>query len=86
MIKVWDKKESINGVSAEEYTASTPKWMLNGDVLLIIDDSSGMVTQVENVNVLRANLKLDSSLKSEEVGEAYLKSLEPVTTENTAAQ
>lgn len=77
MIKIWNKLESINGVSAEDYISNTPAWMLNGDVLLIVDEATEIVTQIQNVNQLRVNLSLDSILTSEEVGQAYLNSLNP---------
>ncbi|WP_238948868.1 hypothetical protein [Clostridium sp. YIM B02569] len=74
-IKIWDKKESINGVSAEDFIKNSPAWFINGDILLIIDDNSGLVQQVENINQLRAQLKLDESISSEDVGKAYLESI-----------
>ena len=79
MIKIWDKKESINGVSAEDYISNSPVWMLNGDVILIVDDTTGVVTQIQNVNQLRVNLGLDNTLNAEEVGQAYLNSLNPTS-------
>ena len=81
MIKIWNKEESINGVSAESYITESPAWMTEGDVILVCNDYSGVVEQILNVNVLRGNLKLDSSFTSLQVGEEYLKSLTVI--ENT---
>lgn len=74
MIKLWDKQESINGVSAQDFIKDNP--LAEGDILLVTNDTTGIVEQVLNVDVIRNNLKLDITLTPPEVGEAYLKSLE----------
>jgi hypothetical protein len=75
--KIWDKKESINGVSAEAYLDGNPLIKETDTVVLVcIDD--GTVTQVLNVEIVRANMGLANTLTPLQVGEAYLKSLDPI--------
>lgn len=75
MIKIWNKKESINGVDAETVLKSTPQFA-NEEVILIINDVSGMVTNIELPSILRGNLGLSKDLSTLEVGQAYVKHLE----------
>lgn len=70
MIKIWDKKESINGCSAEEYLNSMP-FLKNCNEIILICKEDGTVTNVESDNILRDILKLDSSIPTLEVGKIY---------------
>ncbi len=71
--KIWDKKESINNVSAEEVLNSMPE-LKNSDVILLIQNNR--VTNIEDKDVLISNLNLDSNLSAEEVAEKYIQHLE----------
>lgn len=71
--KIWDKKESINNVSAEEVLNSMPE-LKNADVILLIQNNR--VTNIEDKDVLISNLNLDSSLSIQEVAEKYIQHLE----------
>lgn len=71
--KIWDKKESINNVSAEEVLNSMPE-LKNSDVILLIQNNR--VTNIEDKDVLISNLNLDDNLSVEEVAEKYIQHLE----------
>lgn len=71
--KIWDKKESINNVSAEEVLNSMPE-LKNSDVILLIQNNR--VTNIEDKDVLISNLNLDSDLSVQEVAEKYIQYLE----------
>nr|DAH12592.1 MAG TPA: hypothetical protein [Caudoviricetes sp.] len=71
--KIWDKKESINNVSAEEVLNSMPE-LKNSDVILLIQNNR--VTNIEDKDVLISNLNLDSNLSVQEVAEKYIQHLE----------
>ena len=71
--KIWDKKESINNVSAEEVLNSMPE-LKNSDVILLIQNNR--VTNIEDKDVLISNLNLDSNLSAQEVAEKYIQHLE----------
>lgn len=75
MIEIWDKKKPINGVNADDVLNSDPI-LRSSEVVLTISDNTGRVEQINSVDILRSNLKLDNSLTPLQVGEAYLKSLE----------
>ena len=71
--KIWDKKENINGISAEDVLKSMPE-LRTVDVILILQN--GRVTNIENKDILIANLNLDINLSAEEVAERYIEHLE----------
>lgn len=71
--KIWDKKESINNVSAEEVLNYMPE-LKNADVILLIQNNR--VTNIEDKDVLISNLNLDSDLSVQEVAEKYIQHLE----------
>ena len=71
--KIWDKKESINNVSAAEVLSSMPE-LKNADVILLIQNNR--VTNIEDKDVLISNLNLDSDLNAQEVAEKYIQHLE----------
>lgn len=71
--KIWDKKESINNVSAKEVLNSMPE-LKNTDVILLIQNNR--VTNIEDKDVLISNLNLDSNLSVQEVAEKYIQHLE----------
>lgn len=71
--KIWDKKESINNVGAEEVLNSMPE-LKDADVILLIQNNR--VTNIEDKDVLISNLNLDSNLNAQEVAEKYIQHLE----------
>lgn len=73
--KIWDKKESINNVNAEEVLNSMPE-LKDTDVILILQNNR--VTNIEDKNILISNLNLDVNLSVEEVAEKYIQYLEEV--------
>ncbi|MEY8152330.1 hypothetical protein AB8344_19710, partial [Clostridioides difficile] len=70
MIKIWDKKEKINGVEAEEILKSNYDFQTS-EVFLIFDDYE-RVTNIESVNTIKSIYKLDKSLTALETAEKYL--------------
>lgn len=78
--KIWDKKESINNISAEEVLNSMPE-LKNVDVILLIQNNR--VTNIEDKDVLISNLNLDGNLSVEEVAEKYIQHLEELEKKET---
>lgn len=70
MIKIWDKKESINGCNAKDFLNSS-SFFKECDEIILICKEDGTVTNVESANILRDILKLDSSTPILEVGKIY---------------
>ena len=70
MIKIWDKKESINGVSAKDFLDSSPFFKTCNEIILICNED-GTVTNVESATILRDRLKLDNLTSTLEVGKKY---------------
>ncbi|NJB07283.1 hypothetical protein GSQ22_16090 [Clostridioides difficile] len=70
MIKIWDKKEKINGVEAEEILKGNYDFQTS-EVFLILDDYN-RVTNIESVNTIKSIYKLDKSLTALETAEKYL--------------
>lgn len=75
MLKIWDRKESINGVPADEYLAGNPL-IHEGDEIILEYNSIGRIKQIINATEQRVNLNLDSSLDAIQVAETLLKSSE----------
>lgn len=75
MLRIWDKKESINGKSAEDYLNNNPL-IHDGDEIVFECDDLGRPTLVINATTERSNLKLDSSIDAITVAETYLASME----------
>lgn len=70
MIKIWDKRSPINGVSAEEFLKSSPFLKTCNEIVLICKGSDE-ICYVEAANVLRNILGIDDSVSALEVGERY---------------
>lgn len=75
IVKVWDKVTSINGVEASAVLESLPM-AKDDEVILLVDEISGMVTNIEMKKILTSNLGLSPSLSAMEVGSAYVQHLE----------
>ncbi len=72
MVKIWDKVESINGISAE-FLLSTRDDLRNASEVILIGDESGNITNIEFPHTLKSILQCDSSLSALEVGQLYEK-------------
>lgn len=70
MIKIWDKKEKINGVEAEEILKDNYDFQTS-EVFLVLDDY-GRVTNIESANTIKSIYKLDKNLTALETAEKYL--------------
>lgn len=71
IVKVWDGKESINGVPAKDILANREDLRRAlGDIFLVL--VNGQVTQIEIGATIKAIYDLDENLSIEEVAEAYL--------------
>jgi hypothetical protein len=74
MLKIWDRKEPINGVTAEDYLNNNPL-IHDGDEIVFDCDDLGRPKLIINATTERVNLKLDSSLDAIKVAEAYLSTM-----------
>ena len=72
--KIWDKKESINGVDAETILENRNDIRNEENVILIYNE--GIVTNIELCSVLKNIYNFDSNFTVEEVANNYLKLLE----------
>lgn len=71
IVKVWDGKESINGIPAEEVLANRKDLeRALGDIFLVL--VNGQVTQIEIGATIKSIYNLDENLSIEEVANAYL--------------
>lgn len=75
IVKVWDKVTSINGVEASVVLESLPM-AKDDEVILLVDETSGMVTNIEMKKILASNLGLSSFASAMEIGNAYVQYLE----------
>ena len=73
-VKIWDKKESINGVDAETILENRNDIRNEENVILIYNE--GIVTNIELCSTLKNIYNFDSNLTVEEVANNYLKLLE----------
>ena len=71
VVKVWDGKESINGVPAKDVLANREdlKRAL-GDIFLVL--VNGQVTQIEIGTIIKSIYDLNENLSIQEIAEAYL--------------
>lgn len=74
IVKVWNKKSPINGVKAENILADNPLFM-NGEVILIMNDTGSKVREIHSVEILKANLNITGNYTALEIGSLYLQSL-----------
>lgn len=68
--KIWDKKESINGVDAS-YVIETHHIKEEDEVFLIIE--GGRVVAIEMANVIKSVYRLDPDLTVDEVAKEYIR-------------
>lgn len=72
MIKIWDKKEKINGVSAD-YVLESHRIQENDEIFLVINDVTSKVTEIQNKLTIAGIYNIDPKLTTLEVGEEYLR-------------
>ena len=70
-IKIWNKKDSINGVDAEKVIKSH-KIKETDDIFLVLNNYD-RVLELNFVEVIRNNFNLSKNLTKEEVAKEYLK-------------
>lgn len=71
IVKVWDGKESINGVPAKDILANREDLRRAlGDIFLVL--VNGQVAQIEIGATIKSIYNLDENLSIQEVAEAYL--------------
>ena len=75
MIKVWNKIDSINGVSASEVIKSM-NIKSSDEIFLVIDDITNKVTEIQFKDIICSNYGIDISLSCKEVANKYLEKLE----------
>lgn len=71
--KIWDKKSNINGQNASYFLKE--KMFNEGDVFLVLNDYD-TVTQIQSVNIIRANYNMPKELTSQEVAQKYIEIIE----------
>lgn len=84
MIKLLTEKTNINGCPIEDVIKDIVGYREVSD-FFVIQDVNGNVSQVEDSNIIREQLKLDSSLTVLEVGEAYVTYIENLKSQNTVS-
>jgi hypothetical protein len=72
-VQIWDKKSSINGQEPEYFLKE--KMFSEGDVFLVLNEYN-TITQIQSVNVIRANYGMPKELTSLEVAERYIGTIE----------
>lgn len=70
--RIWDKQESINGVSASDIFKSMPE-TIDGEVILL--ENNGIVTNIEIKSFLVNTYNFDNELSALEIGELYVEHL-----------
>ena len=75
MIKVWNKTEEINGVSAIDVINSM--YIKESDeIFLVVDDITNKVAEIQFKDVICSSYGIDISLSCEEVANKYLEKVE----------
>lgn len=71
-IKIWNKIDDINGVSAEDILSSRVDIKNANEVILLCDDvDESIVKQIEFPSILKSNYNLQGTTALE-IGQAYL--------------
>ncbi len=75
-IKIWNKIDDINGVSAEDILSSRVDIRNANEVILFCDDTDeSIVKQIEFPSILKSNYNLQGTTALE-IGQAYLNYLD----------
>lgn len=69
IVKVWDKKESINGIEAERVMESQKIGIME-EIFLIVEGER--VKEIQRKSVIVSNYNLDANLSCLEVAQKYL--------------
>ena len=72
MIKIWDKKEAINGVSAD-IIIETRNIKQDDEIFLVVNDNTHKVTEIQFKDIICSNYNLSMKLSVEEVAQEYIK-------------
>lgn len=72
--EIWDRKTPINGASPE-YFLNDPTFKNASNIFIVKNNYSGKVDYVENIDIIRGNERLRTTLTDEEVMEYYLEQL-----------
>lgn len=72
--KLWDRKETINGVEASHFLNQLPFKNYNGNIILIYAES-GKVSNVECKDILAKHYNLDKTLDLDSFMAAYFEAI-----------
>ncbi len=72
MIKIWNKKDAINGVDADKVMESSGIKM-EDEIFLIVNDVTNKVQEIQDKLTITSIYNIDPKLTTLEVGEEYLK-------------
>lgn len=72
--KLWDRKETINGVEASHFLNQSPFKNYSGDIILIFSEN-GNVSNVECKDILASVYNLDKTLDLDSFMSAYFEAV-----------
>ena len=72
--KLWDRKETINGIEAGHFLNQLPFKNYSGDIILIYGES-GKVSNVECKDILANHYNLDKTLDLDSFMTAYFEAI-----------
>lgn len=72
LYKLWNRTDKINGLNADVYLSSYPFKNYNGDIILVYLEN-GVVTQVENKEILSQLYNIDISLPLDDFMNEYFR-------------
>ena len=75
MIKVWNKIDSINNVSASQVIKSM-NIKSSDEIFLVVDDITNKVSEIQFKDIICSNYGIDISLSCQEVANKYIEKLE----------
>ena len=73
--KIWNRSESINGVSASHFLESAPFKGCTGDIILIYAEDGTTVSNVECKDILAQLFGIDRNLSVDNFMSAYFEKL-----------
>lgn len=72
MIKIWNKKDDINGIDADKVMESSGIKM-EDEIFLIVNDVTNKVQEIQDKLTITSVYNIDPNLTTLEVGEEYLR-------------
>ena len=72
--RLWDRKETINGVEANYFLNKTPFKNYSGDIILIFSEN-GSVSNVECKDILASVYNIDKTLDLDSFMTAYFEAI-----------